>query len=452
MNLVLIRALLLAGLLVVAGPPAAQAQVFLASRPHPQFTVGPLFIRANVTPALGDISVDVLFSLVIPPTMSATQLEQDIYLLWPGAIAGDRGAGAPDPALAREITQAGFTVIDEGRVALTARNLYARGADGRSLRQPIPGGAPFVTFVREGGGLGISAPATYIRIPWNPLSVNRAFLVGLQMQARGLIKDKPANWLERAFFARRHRLVLAFGDVRQRAIFPLYFWHRDRVIKLSDDPSQLVISFAQADMLKIDELYPQSARRELSETLENTDVVSTFLDSTEGLRPQTLSVQFGYFSRFQTWAPVLIATAFFGLGNAAGPLLLAAGRNVSRRLRGRFNIARRPGAGEPRESGVVVPRERLARIVPGETRYQEVLRILGLSPEEREQLDAPGRKTLIYRGRRMIPHSRRAFVWLATVDHWDVEDHEVEIVLEHDVVRDVQARVRRTRQAQPETA
>jgi hypothetical protein len=445
----LIRALLLAGLLVVVGPPAAGAQVFFATKPHPQFTVGPLFIRANVTPALGDIAVDVLFSLVTPPTMSATQLEQDVYLLWPGAISVDRAAGAPDPALAREITQAGFTVIDEGRVALSARNLYARGPDGRSLRQPIVGGAPFVTFVREGGGLGISAPATYIRIPWNPFIVNRAYLVGLQLQARGLLKDKPANWLERAFFARRHRLVLGFGDVRQRAIFPLYFWNRDRVIRLSDDPSQLVISFAQADMLKIDELYPQSARRELSETLENTDVVSAFLDSAEGLRPQTLAVQFGYFSRVQAWAPVLIATIFFGLGNVAGPLLLAAGRNVSRRVRGRFHLARGPGAGEPRESGVVVPRERLARIVPGETRHQEVLRLLGPSPEEREQLDAPGRKTLIYYGRRMIPHRKHTYVWLATVDHWDVEDHEVQIELERDVVRDVQARIRRTRQAQP---
>jgi hypothetical protein len=38
---------------------------------------------------------------------------------------------------------------------------------------------------------------------------------------------------------------------------------------------------------------------------------------------------------------------------------------------------------------------------------------------------------------------------VATIDHWDVEHHEVEIDIEHDVVRDVQARVRRTRSAQP---
>jgi hypothetical protein len=99
---------------------------------------------------------------------------------------------------------------------------------------------------------------------------------------------------------------------------------------------------------------------------------------------------------------------------------------------------------------VVIPRETLARIVPSETRYDEVLRLVGFPPEQREQLAAPDRKTLVYRGRRMVPHRRRRYGWLATIDHWDVEHHEVEIDLEHDVVRDVQARVRRTRSAQPE--
>ena len=36
------------------------------------------------------------------------------------------------------------------------------------------------------------------------------------------------------------------------------------------------------------------------------------------------------------------------------------------------------------------------------------------------------------------------FGWLTTMHGWDVEHHEVEIALEDDVVRDVQARVRRT--------
>jgi hypothetical protein len=49
-----------------------------------------------------------------------------------------------------------------------------------------------------------------------------------------------------------------------------------------------------------------------------------------------------------------------------------------------------------------------------------------------------------------VPRRRRAFGWLATVSHWDVEQHEVHIDLEHDVVRDVQARVTRSRLSVPE--
>jgi len=445
------RVLLLAGLLLASGPATAHGQLFLASRPHPEFTIGPLFILANVTPEPGDVPVDVLFSLAVPPTLSAGDIEQDLYLLWPGAVAPDPTTGPPDPALARTVEQQGFAVIEEGRLSLSARNLYQRGPDGRSLRDPIAGGAPFVTFVRAGGGLGISSPATYVRIPWSPKTANRAYLVGLRLTTRGLVKAKPATWVERTFWGPRHRLTLSFGDVRQRATFPMYFWNRDRVIKLSEDPSQLIINFAHADRLKIDEMFPQSARRQLSETLDNTDVVSIFLDRAEGLRPQTLSVQFGYFSRLQSWAPVLIPTLFFALGNAAGPLVLMLVKRAGRNLSARVHFGRRDGRRSGRDSGVVVPRETLARIVPGETRYQEVLRLCGSNPEEQERLTSPGHKTLVYRGRRVVPHRRRSLGWLSTVDHWDAEAHEVEIELEGDVVRDVQARVRRTRLPHPET-
>ncbi len=87
---------LLAALLLAGSPLAAEAQVFLASRPHPQFTVGPLFIRARVGPEPGPTPVDVLWSLAIPPGVSAADVEQDLYLLWPGEVVPDPGAGPPD--------------------------------------------------------------------------------------------------------------------------------------------------------------------------------------------------------------------------------------------------------------------------------------------------------------------------------------------------------------------
>ncbi|HEY4719243.1 MAG TPA: hypothetical protein VIH84_01535, partial [Candidatus Methylomirabilis sp.] len=73
---------LLAALLIGGAPAAGQAQLFLASRPHPEFMIGPLIVRAGVGPELGPVTVDVLWSLVIPPHRSATALEQDLYLLW----------------------------------------------------------------------------------------------------------------------------------------------------------------------------------------------------------------------------------------------------------------------------------------------------------------------------------------------------------------------------------
>ncbi|HXU91789.1 MAG TPA: hypothetical protein VFQ62_23285, partial [Methylomirabilota bacterium] len=60
------RALVAAALLAVAMPAVATAQVFVASKSRPQFEVGPLFVRANVTPALRPVTVDITWSVVVP--------------------------------------------------------------------------------------------------------------------------------------------------------------------------------------------------------------------------------------------------------------------------------------------------------------------------------------------------------------------------------------------------
>jgi hypothetical protein len=112
-------------------------------------------------------------------------------------------------------------------------------------------------------------------------------------------------------------------------------------------------------------------------------------------------------------------------------------------------VWRKRGEEVTRETGVVLDRDRLARITPGTTTYEQVLELLGRTVEERQSLNAPERRTLVYRGRRIVPRRRRVVGLLATVTHWDVEDHETEIVVEHDVVRDVQVHVRRSRLTQP---
>ena len=312
-------------------------------------------------------------------------------------------------------------------------------------------GAPFVTFIRDGGPLGLTVPATYIRIPWAPEAANRVWLMDLRMTLNGLLKPKRASWIEDLFWGPRHLISIGFNDVRPRAVFPIYLEHRDRVVRLAADPSQLVLNFADADHLKIDEVFPRTSSRRLSESLESTEVVSLFLDKSEGLTPQVLTVQFGYFSGLQAWTPILIPLLFFILGNAAGPLLTRLTMRVGRGLAARVRVGRNGGR-PARDTGVVLSRETLALLVPGETTYEEVLRLCGPHTEEHERLDSPDRRTLVYRGRRVVPHWRRRLGWLATVGHWDVEHHEVEIALERDRVSDVQARVRRSRLAHPEGA
>ena len=443
-----VRAWALLALLSLAAPGAAHAQFFLAEKPDPPFAVGPLFVRASVTPTLGPLVVDVLFSLDVPPTRSGGDIEQDLALVWPGAVIADPAVGAADPALERYLTERGFAVVDSGRLALSARNLYGGGERGR--RQPIPGGAPFASFVREGGALGLSSPATWIRLPWDPRFVNRVYMIRLRMATRGLVKARPATWLEHALWGARHRLSLSFHEVRHRAVFPIYFEHRDRVVRLGDEPAQLVANFADADRLKIDEMTPQSARRQLSETLESTDTVALFLDRSEGITPQVLSVQFGYFTRLQSWAPVLIPTLFFVLGNVAAVLVRNVAERLSKRWMGRVLVWRARDQPQVRQQGTVLDPATLARIVPGVTTADEVRALCGADVEEQSRLTDPGGRRLVYRGRRVVPRRRRAFGWLSTVSHWDVEQHEVHIELERDVVRDVQARVTRSRLAVPE--
>ena len=295
-------------------------------------------MRATVTPALGPVQVEILWSLVIPPDRTTAGLEQDLFLLWPGEIVADPKAGAPEPALARYVEQRGFSVIGEGRLALSSQSLFQM--DSNEPPSPIPGGAPFVTFVRQGGALGLTSPVTYIRIPWTPYQVNRARLMDLRFAARGMIAARHASWVEEVFRGERFLISLSFNDVRQRALFPLYFEHRDRMVRLAEDPSQLMVNFADAGHVKIDSVTPPATRRHLSESLDSTEVVSLFLDRSEGITPQVLTVQFGYFSGWRAWAPVIIPALFFLLGNLAGPLIRFLGERTARSLRAHFHIGR----------------------------------------------------------------------------------------------------------------
>src|SRR2546427_3626598 len=175
----------------------------------------------------------------------------------------------------------------------------------------------------------------------------------LSMKAEGLIRPKPATWVEHTLWGQRYRLLLSFNEVRQRALFRLYLEHRDRMVRLSEDPAQLLIDFADNDRLKIDELAPASATRQPSETRAKTERVSLFLDRSEGLTPQVLMVQFGYFSGLQSWAPVLIPLAIFAAGNIGGVLMRNVAERLGKRWAGRVGFWSKTAEDRGRGTGAV---------------------------------------------------------------------------------------------------
>jgi hypothetical protein len=418
-------------------PAPASAQLFFASRPEPPFTVGPLVIRASVVEGSSAVSVSVLWSLVIPATLGPTDVAQDLYLLWPGEVQDRAALGNPDPTLAKYVEGRGFSVIGEGRLGL-----FARSVSESAVPEPQPGGAPFAIFVEQGGALGLSAPATLIRIPWTPRLAEQGRLLDLRMTVGGLIKPRQATWAEELFVGGRHLFSMSFNEVRDRPLFSMYFAHRDRVLRLADAPAEMVASFAHSDRLKIDQVVPPTAIRRLSETEDSTEVVSLFLDKTEGITPQHLAVQFGYFSRAQAWALLLIPALFLVLGQAIGPVL---GRTLVRLVnaaRARVHLGGWRAAPRARRSGIILSKDVLGRIVPGETTHEEVVRLCGAAVEQYEQFPASDRRTLIYRGRCLVPRTHRRFGWVSTVLYWDAEEHEVRIELSRDVVADVHAQIR----------
>ena len=428
-------------------------------------------MRAIVTPTLDRTDVEVRFSLEVAPNVPGTQVEQTLYLLWPGEVLlaaasgrtdGDRAArkkaekapkgdkaakaepSGPDPALARFVEERGYKVRTQGVLPLLTRDIYG----GRDSEREVAG-APFVTFFRDRGANGETPPATWIRLPWRPEMINRANLMSLKFSSSELLKPERATWLEETFRGRRYLISLSFHEVRARGMFPLYLEHRDRIVKLAEDPSQLTLVFRDPDHLKIESITPPTATRRLSDGRQVSQLVSLFLDRGEGIAPQLLTVQFGYFRGIHSWMPLLIPTLFFLLGNLAAVGVRVGAEKLSKRFAGRVLWGRAP---EPpqRETGIIVPRETLARIAPGETTVGKLMELLGASPEEQERLDGSGRRTLVYRGRRLVPQRKRTVGWLTTVSHWDAEDHELEILIEGDRVRDVQARIRRSRVQAPD--
>ena len=416
------RAALLAWALGLTLPSAAGAQVFVASTPHPDFAIGPLFVAANVRPGLGPVTVNLSWSLTTKPGRRAADIRQDLYLLWPAEVAESTEPGPADPALVRQIERHGLVVTGRGRLVLRSRDRMQLGTT--ALGEPIDVVASYANFARPGNQIGA---VTCVKIPWTPALADPLSFVTLVLPLRGLVVPKAATWLEELFWGRRYVLTVGFGDLGPPALglFGLYYERRDRVVHLAREFSLVVANFADSDHLKIEEIAPATAVRRLSRVRAGGEVVALALLPLEDITAQSVRVQFAYFTGRINWRPVIVSAVLLLVTNFAGVLILS--KDVSRRIRRRLRARRRLRTAAAATNGTVPSRETLASLVPGSTTYAEVLGRCGAPDEERERVAPPGRRTLLYRETRGVEH------------------HEVEIALEAGRVHEIHSRARRGR-------
>jgi len=366
-------------------PAPGHGQVFLASRPHPDFMIGPLFVVASVSQGIPDVTVNLSWSLTTGPVTRKADMEQDLYLLWPSEIVeGGTAPGRAEPQLIREVEARGLSVVSNGRLVLRRRDRMQLGTT--ALGEPIAVTPSFVNFTRPGGQTGV---VTYIKIPWTPSMADPLSIVTLVLPLKGLIVPKAGTWLEDLFWGRRQVLTTGFGDLGPPVLglFALYYEHRDRIVHLAPEYSRLFVNFPDADHLRIEQIEPASATRRGSRLRAGTEVVSLPLNTVDAA-PQVLKVNYAYYRGVFSWRPVLISIGLLILGNLAGLWMISG--EVRRFVRSRLRVGR-----EHAERERTLTPERLADIKPGQSTYDDVARLCGLPDEEHRRVAATERRFLL---------------------------------------------------------
>jgi hypothetical protein len=404
-----------AALLCAAAPAVAEAQVFLASRPHPEFMIGPLFVVANVSPGPGPVMVNLSWSLTTGRSRRAADIKQDLYLLWPAEVVESTAPGPAEPPLVHEIEGRGLVVVSSGRLLLRSRDRMQLGTG--ALGDPLAVAASYVSFTRPAGQTGA---VTYIKIPWTPALGDPLSLVTLVLPLRGLIAPKATTWFEEFFWGRRNVLTTGFGDIGPPTLglFPLYYERRDRLVHLAREYSLVIANFGDSDHLKIEEIAPATAVRRQSRVRASAEVVALTLLPSQDATAQTLRVQFHYFTGWINWRPIVISAVVLLVTNFAGVLIL--GTDVRRRIRRRRRARRRFAAAAVTLNGARPSRDTLAAQIPAGTTYADLVARFGRPDEEHQRVVPPGRRTLIYRGGAN-----------------GADQHEVAIELDDDRVREV---------------
>ena len=410
-------ALVVALALTGALPSAASAQIFLASKPHPGFAIGPMFLIANVRPDRA-VTVNLSFSLTVRPGASRRAMEQDLFLLWPAEVTESTAPGPADPALARDLTE-GFTVLTSGRLQLRSRDRILVGTG--QLGDVLPEVASYVTVTRRGPLANQISPVSYIKIPWTPKLTDPLTVTTLVIPLRGLVTPKPASWVAETFWGRRWILTVGFGDLGSPLLplYAIYFEHRDRVVPLAREFSQAIAIFSDSDHLLIDDIEPASATRRPSRLQAGSEVVALVLRPGEGMAPQNLTVKFSYFAGSIAWRPILVSAGLLLLGNVAGAIMFG------REMFGVMRKRRRARAGAARLRAEWLTGNAQAATLLGAATYDDVIARWGLPDEDRERLSTPGRRTIVYRAQN------------------NGQAHEVEIEIADGLVTEIERRILR---------
>jgi hypothetical protein len=193
---------------------------------------------------------------------------------------------------------------------------------------------------------------------------NQAWLMSVHFVAKDLVKPKPTTWLGRTVSGSRNTLTAGLQRRRRaRDVLDVLLAARTTCCRWRARhgwwrTSRGPIAWRSTRCSRPPRGGSRAPRRPA------TDVVSLFLESTEALTPQVLRVEFGYFSRLQSWGPILIPALFFALGNAAGALVRGFAERLTRRLSGWLQLGRQRASAAEVDTGTVIPRDRLRRHRP----------------------------------------------------------------------------------------
>lgn len=139
-----------------------------------------------------------------------------------------------------------------------------------------------------------------------------------------------------------------------------------------------------------------------------------------------------YLTGVGEWRPIVISLLFLVLGNVTGPVIVPLLRKLWRVLRARVDVGAKPA----RQRGVILDASALARLRPGESTVEDVLRVCGSDCEEHRQqhLSDEPQRILRYRGQRLVPHRSWRVGKVSHVRHWDIETHEVDVEIQNERV------------------